>query len=235
MHRGAVDVKVLLPKRGQPERSILARVFIIAHPDARLIENAHDGGDDLLTVEGWASHVLVDPVADAREGGGEGQKVVVLRLVADLAPATMVAVLLAPSSVTTDRLDVTVGERRDPHVSPGGRNHDVVDALQLVRVGDAAAVSRPVDEATPAADPANARCGIAAVAQTCGAGGRVDCSWNSFHGSSDLPAVHRDQHRDALLGEHGRLRDGARHQDGIVTLSHFVWTSRGQRRQSGTH
>ena len=46
-HR-AVDGEVPAPQRRQAERAVVAHVFIVPHPDERAIEQAHDGGEELL-------------------------------------------------------------------------------------------------------------------------------------------------------------------------------------------
>ena len=55
---------------------------------------------------------------------------VVLGLVAHLAPARVVAVLLAPARVAAGGLDVAVGVRADPDVGPGRRDRQLADPLQ---------------------------------------------------------------------------------------------------------
>ena len=81
---------------------------------------------------------------------------VVLRRVAGLAPARVIAVLLAAAGIAARRLDVAVGARADPHVGPGGRDCEAADPLERGGVGDPGSVGRHVAEPlapAPAADP----------------------------------------------------------------------------------
>ena len=65
------------------------------------------------------------------------QHAIVLLLVAQLPPGRVVQVLAAPRVVRADRLDVPVGPAADPHVVPGGRDHQVADAAEHLGIGDA--------------------------------------------------------------------------------------------------
>src|SRR5437879_5653907 len=64
----------------------------------------------------------------------------VLVLVAELAPFRVVAVLLPAARIEPGRLDVAVGGGADPHGFVGWRNADRLDALDHGGVGDALAV-----------------------------------------------------------------------------------------------
>ena len=75
--------------------------------------------------------------------------------VAHLAPARVVAVLLAPLGVAAGRLEVAVGVRADPDVRPGRRDREGADARQRRLVAHRLPVRHPVGEAragTPARD-----------------------------------------------------------------------------------
>src|SRR5262249_6693608 len=144
---------------------ILLRIFLVADADECRFEEAHDGRQDLLARQAGQGQVLLDPPAEARQGPGEGDHAVVLRLVADLAPARVVAVLLAAAVVAPGRLEVAVGDGADPHVGPGRRDDQGADALQRFGVADRFTVGADVAEAPAGADSADARPGVADVAQ----------------------------------------------------------------------
>ena len=108
----------------------------------------------------------LDPGADQRQRPAEDQHLAVFRLVAHLAPARVIAVLLAAALVAPGRLDVPVRVGTDPHLGPGRRDDQRADAFQASRYR------------APARRPAagnrtrsvrfvtgDARCGIADVAQ----------------------------------------------------------------------
>ena len=65
---------------------------------------------------------------------------VVFRLVAHLAPARMIAVLLAPARVAAGGLQVAVRVGADPHLGPGRRDRQRADAPQRLGIADRRAV-----------------------------------------------------------------------------------------------
>ncbi|MCA6121246.1 hypothetical protein J6500_04900 [Bradyrhizobium sp. WSM 1704] len=69
-----------------------------------------------------------DTVAQRGQRGGELDNVLVLVLVAQLAPFRVVAVLLAPSRIEPGRLDMAFGRGADPYRFVGGRDADGLDA-----------------------------------------------------------------------------------------------------------
>ena len=77
----------------------------------------------------------------------------------------MIAVLLAAPGIASGCLDVTARIRVDPDVSPGGRNHQGADALQLPGLANDGAVR--VDVAPALARPAagDAGAGVGGVTQ----------------------------------------------------------------------
>ena len=109
------------------------------HPVAREAAAAKVGGDA-------PSHVW--------QRGRHLQHPVELLLVALVLPLLVVEVLAAARGVGSDRLDVPVGVGADPHLPPCGRDHQVLDALQRLRIGDSCAVGILVGEPAPAAHPA---------------------------------------------------------------------------------
>src|SRR5207249_167177 len=92
---------------------------------------------------------------------GELEHVVELLAVAVEPPDVVVPVLAAPPGVDAGGLDVAVGHGTDPHVLPGRRDDEVLDAGEGVGVGDAAPAGVEVDESPPRPPPRQA--GTAAV------------------------------------------------------------------------
>src|SRR5205807_9351804 len=74
--------------------------------------------------------------ADERQHLTERVHAMVLRRVADLAPAIMVPVLLATTGVAAGRLKVPVRKRTDPDVAPGRRDGQPADPPQGVAITD---------------------------------------------------------------------------------------------------
>jgi len=77
----------------------------------------------------------------------------------------MVEVLATACGVGAGRLDVAVGRGTDPYVLPHGRNDQIAQPSPFGPVGDGTAAGIDVAEASPAADPGDARAIEGAVAQ----------------------------------------------------------------------
>ena len=146
-----VHLDVAVAHGGEPERAVLARVLLVADADVRRVEEPDDGGEHALAAQVGPAQVAVDARADPRQHLAEGDGALVLGGVACLAPALVVAVLLAPASVAAGGLDVAVGDRADPDVGPRRRHRDVGDALDLRRLPDRPAVDADVPEPAAAA------------------------------------------------------------------------------------
>src|SRR5207248_511068 len=102
---------------------------------------------------------------------GERNQTSVLHLVAHLAPARVIAVLLAAAGVPSDGLKMTARIGTDPDVGPGRRNHERSDALELGRIADFPSSWRHVPELPPRTHTADPRgMFVVDVAQTRGAG-----------------------------------------------------------------
>src|SRR5205807_4821419 len=110
------------------------RVLLVADPRERGLQQPDHRGEDLLARQPGEAQVVLDPLADPREGGGEGEQAVVFRLVARLAPARVVAVLLAALRVPAGRLEMPARTGADPDVRPGGRDGERLDTVNLLRV-----------------------------------------------------------------------------------------------------
>src|SRR5581483_6190527 len=113
MERGAVDVDVAIAQRGEPERSVLARVLFVADANQAGLEEAHHGGQHLLAGEAGPPEIARDRAADPGQRAAERDHAVILGLVADLAPATVISILLAAPRVPSGGLDVAVRQRTD--------------------------------------------------------------------------------------------------------------------------
>src|SRR5207244_11840452 len=74
------------PAQGrQAERAVLARVLVVADADQRLVEEHHDGGEDLAPGEVARAQVALDALADLGKDLAELEHAVELGLVARVA------------------------------------------------------------------------------------------------------------------------------------------------------
>ena len=137
------------PQGRQPERAVAARVLGVADADQRGLEEAHDRGEDLLPGKPGRARSAVDARAERRQPLGEGEQPAVLGLVADLAPARVIAVLLAALGVAAHRLDMPVRCGANPHLGPRGRDHQGANATPRGEIPDGGPVCRSVAEALP--------------------------------------------------------------------------------------
>ena len=111
-----------------------AGVGIVADPEVADIEQPHRGRGRPLEGHPVQSQVGVDPLAGLRQGAGRDGDPVELRAVAPKAPIGVVEVLAASGGVGAGGLQVAVGDRADPHIGPGWRDHQCLDALDLLGV-----------------------------------------------------------------------------------------------------
>src|SRR5256886_11878847 len=118
---GADDVDVPVAQRRQPVGAVLLSVLVIPDADSGVFKQADDGREHLLLWQAGPFEVAVGMFADLRQRLGEGEHAVVLDGVADLAPARVVAILLAPARVAPGRLQVATGAGTDPATGAGGR------------------------------------------------------------------------------------------------------------------
>src|SRR2546421_4264895 len=90
--------------------------------------------------------MLVGAFANPGERFCEGEHPVVLDRIPHLAPATVVAILLAAARVTTGRLEMAAGVGADPDVRPGRGDGEALDPASRFPIADGAAISRHVGE-----------------------------------------------------------------------------------------
>src|SRR5207248_5189623 len=103
-----------------------------------------------------AAHVARDPPAQPGQGLGELDHAAVLVLVPDLAPAVVVAVLLAPARVPAGGLDVPTRTGADPDLGPRRRDGQPANALECGFGLDLPTLSVQVLEVRTPAPPAEA-------------------------------------------------------------------------------
>ena len=143
----ALDLQVAPPQRGEAVGAVLAHVFVVADADQRLVEQAHDRGEDLPAAQVGRAQVALEALAQERQHLAEFQHALELRLVARRPIVGVVAVLLAPARIRAGRLDMTVRVGADPDARPGGRYGEAVDARAGVASDDALAARRVIGPA----------------------------------------------------------------------------------------
>src|SRR5437867_5181796 len=121
--KAEVDVRsdhldMAVSQRGQSERAVLFSILLVADADSGLLEEPDDRGQHLLQRHPGPFQVAVRLLADLWQGRCEGQHPVVLDRIADLAPARVIAILLAPSSITPGRLEMAPRVGADPDFGP---------------------------------------------------------------------------------------------------------------------
>src|SRR5262245_36656452 len=79
----------------------------------------------------------------------------------------MVSVLLSPPRIAAHCLEVSFGNRTDPHVTPGGRDNNGSDALQRRGIANLTPVRPDIAKDFAGAYPADARHPVAYVSQAC--------------------------------------------------------------------
>jgi hypothetical protein len=122
LQRGAPNTHLTVAQGRKPEGLVIACVLLVSNPDAARLEKPHDGGERLFAREPGKTQIARDAPVDFRQRLCECKQPAVLRLIADFAPAAMVAILLSPARVAPCRLHVPILLRADPHVRPRRRN-----------------------------------------------------------------------------------------------------------------
>src|SRR5256885_16013525 len=162
---GADDVDVPVAQRRQPVGAVLLSVLVIPDADSGVFQQANNRREHLLPWQAGPFEVAVGVFADLRQRLGEGEHAVVLDGVADLAPARVVAILLAPARVAPGRLQVATGVGTDPDIAPGGRNGEALDSADGLRGSDGAAAAIEGGEPPPHPPPPGFRRFVGHAAQ----------------------------------------------------------------------
>src|SRR5439155_1834453 len=163
---GAVDLDVPAAQGGEAERAVLAGVLVVSDADQRLVEQSHDGRQDLTPAEVVRAQVALHALAHVGQDLAELEHPPELRLVPRLAIARVIAVLLPPARVASGDLDVAARIGADPHLAPGRGNDESLDARALHSVLDPRSVGREEDPPSAHALPADARNAAGDVAQS---------------------------------------------------------------------
>src|SRR6185503_3318160 len=138
------------------ERGVLPRVLLVADADESRLEEPHHGRQHFLARQARTREIVIDAAAYPRQRAREGDDAPVFRLVAHLAPARVIAILLASPRVAAGGLQVTVVARADPDRLPRRRYRERADSFQRRGLAHHAAAGRDVAKRrarAPARDP----------------------------------------------------------------------------------
>ena len=131
--------------------ALLLRIFLVAHPQERDVEQAHQRGQHRRASRQRPprarAKVLRHTRADPRQSAPESSRSLELGLVLHQAPFGVVAVLLAAARIDSGRLQVAVGQGTDPDIGVRGRNGQLPDAGNLIDVTQPLAPRIPVAKA----------------------------------------------------------------------------------------
>src|SRR6185295_154318 len=131
-----VDLDVLHAQRCQAIGTVFARILIVADTDQGFVQQLHDRGENLAPAQFRRAQVPFGTLPDGRQHFAEFQHVPKFRLIARIAIARMVTVLFPAPGIARRGLYMTVGIRRDPHISPCRRNDECIDPAPLLRIRD---------------------------------------------------------------------------------------------------
>src|SRR5262245_9704911 len=110
------------------------RVLLVPNANQRLLEQLHDCRDDFLARQPRSFEIGGGAPADPRQSGGKREQPAVFNLVADLAPARLVAILLPAARISPRGPRTPGGIRADPDVGPRRRDRQAPDALEHLAV-----------------------------------------------------------------------------------------------------
>ena len=165
--------------RRKAEGVVVLCVHLASDPEEASVEEAHRAGEDALTPEIFLCQAAVRVRPQAPESDGELEHPIELLAVAASAPGVVVEVLPPPRRVRPDCLQVPQRVGTDPDVTPGGRDGERSDSLELAHVSNRGPVFASILEAasSPAARDPRLRTITAAKTRHCtGAGTPPRCN-----------------------------------------------------------
>jgi hypothetical protein len=142
----ALDGDVAVAHRGQPVGVIGFGILRVADANGGRLQQTDDRRQHLGPGQAGQRQVALYLCADLRQGVAEEQHAFVLGLVADLAPARMIAALLARPGIAPGGLQVAVGIGADPHPRPGRRDDQRADSRQSLGVVYGPAIGADIAE-----------------------------------------------------------------------------------------
>ena len=153
-----LDRDVGLGDRGQAEVAVLLLVDLAADPEHPDIEQAHRAGQHSCPVKlAPSAHRGQHALTHRRQGAGESEHVLELRVGLLLAPQIVVAVLATACRVHAGCLEVAERVRADPYIPPRGRDRQRSNPSESGRVCQRSSVDVKVGEPGAGSDPRKSR------------------------------------------------------------------------------
>jgi len=140
---------VVFAKGCDAEGPRLLRVALRPDAEPPAVDQTRGDSRDPLAIQKVVVHVLRHRRAQVRQTLGKENQTVEFRLLLLSAKIRVVDVLFSTRRVDAGGLELGRSAARDPDVFPGRRNHERLDPLELLLVGDA--ISARVDVAEPPA------------------------------------------------------------------------------------
>ncbi len=128
-------------------------VAVVTDPKPAEIDQPHRDSTGPFRRHRLELHVFRHRLAKCGQRVGETHELVELRLFLGGAVILVVEVLAATGGIDACGLELRGRPGRDPDLFPGGRNRELVDPLELRRVGDSLAAPIEIAEMTPRPDP----------------------------------------------------------------------------------
>ena len=129
-----VDLYVPITHGGETVGFVFASVCLVAYADVRVFHEANDRGENSFAGKMWKFEILVNALANDREGFCEEEHAFIFGLIADGSPLRVITALLASTCVAAGRLEMAVGDRADPDASPSRRDDQRLDASEDLAV-----------------------------------------------------------------------------------------------------
>src|SRR5206468_7729395 len=153
-------LRMAVAHRRQANRAIVTEVLFVADADQRLLENQHHRRKHLLTRQTRSLQRRLRALANPRQLPRERQQPAVFHLVADVAPARVIAILLPAARVAPDGLDMPARIRTNPDISPSRWNDQRLDSTEHRRILDRTAAWQHITEPLRRPDPPDTQRGI---------------------------------------------------------------------------
>lgn len=116
--------------RGEAVRGFVLCALVVSNTEESLIDQSDDGGEDVLTFEGFALQIGAHPAPKRGKGFTELDDAAELRFLPFLPEARMVEVLSATLLVDAENLERRSVGAGDADVLPGGGNAQSLDARE---------------------------------------------------------------------------------------------------------
>ena len=162
----ALDLHMAVSKCGYAIAFVGLGIFLVAHPHQRRLEEPYDRRQHLLARYAGARQVLFHPRPDLRQCLAEEKHLSVFSFITHFAPARMVAILFAATCIASDRLEVAVRSRTDPHFFVCRWDRQLADTGQRLFIDDPAPVRMAIRKTCVCTNAPHVRLSVIDVSQS---------------------------------------------------------------------